>query len=76
MSRKNSPGNLTPIMELSWKSHGILFYSFRGNPGTYSLRQNSLQKASFMVEDIDSNHYGHAILVCQENVQFCCKHVK
>ena len=21
-----------PFMELSWKSHGILFYTFRGNP--------------------------------------------
>ena len=25
INRKNSPGNLTQIMELSWKSHGILF---------------------------------------------------
>ena len=32
MNRKINPGNSTAIMELSWKSHGILFYTLRGNP--------------------------------------------
>ena len=31
-NRKTSPGTLKPIMELSWKSHGILFNTFLGNP--------------------------------------------
>ena len=38
-----SHGNLTPIMELSWKSPGILLYSFRGNPGP-SQRQWSCRE--------------------------------
>ena len=25
-------------MELSWKSHGILFYTFRGNPAEYTFQ--------------------------------------
>ena len=34
INRQIIPGNLTPIMELSWKSHGIIFDNLCGNPAS------------------------------------------
>ena len=45
INRKYSPGNLTPIMELSWKSHGILFFTFCGNPVKWTTFEFNISKA-------------------------------